>query len=557
MTIVWAAPGGGLWELEAMHVRGGQPRVFQERSPRAFREGFATAAARYGLPIDHLEVRFVNDHCYARMRPVGAPEPKPGKPTSPPPDVVLKVLARLHPELRRRAKAARRAIEQKLWHEDRTRWEQQDRPDMLATGRELQAVPLEELDDAALVDHLRRSAAHLERGIAMHLALIPVHNLPVGRLVQACRSWGVADAETFAMFGGASPASTASAAGLAAIAQACAAAGVDPASLDDVRRAGSDANGALDAYLADHGWRVITQYSPRGLTLIEQPGLLVEAIRAASTVPTPPPAPDVDVVRNRVPVAERARFDDLLDDARRCYGTRDDNVALTFMWPAGLVRRVLLECGRRLAERGLLVHPSHAFALGEDEIAAALAGDTTLGPVAEKRTAHLEAAETDGAPAHLGDDEGPPPDPALFPAPMAELVGAILLEFELEAALQGEHRSEPEWSGDGVGIGTTPYTGRACVAADAADALARLQDGDVLVTTLTTPAFEAVMPIAGAVVTEVGGLMSHTAICCREYGIPAVVRVTGATTHITDGAPVTVDPSTGRVLVGVTATDQN
>ena len=52
--------------------------------------------------------------------------------------------------------------------------------------------------------------------------------------------------------------------------------------------------------------------------------------------------------------------------------------------------------------------------------------------------------------------------------------------------------------------------------------------------------------------TEVGGLMSHTAICCREYGIPAVVGVTGATSHIPDGALVTVDPSTGRVLVDVT-----
>jgi pyruvate,water dikinase len=66
---------------------------------------------------------------------------------------------------------------------------------------------------------------------------------------------------------------------------------------------------------------------------------------------------------------------------------------------------------------------------------------------------------------------------------------------------------------------------------------------------LTTPAFEAVMPVASAVVTEVGGLMSHTAICCREYGIPAVVGVAGATTHIPDGALVTVDPSTSRVLV--------
>ena len=83
MTIEWTAPAGGFWELETLHVRGGQPRIFQHRAPRAFRDGFAGAAARYGLPIDHLDVRFVNDHCYARMRPVGAPEPRPQDPVTP------------------------------------------------------------------------------------------------------------------------------------------------------------------------------------------------------------------------------------------------------------------------------------------------------------------------------------------------------------------------------------------------------------------------------------------------------------------------------------------
>ena len=264
--------------------------------------------------------------------------------------------------------------------------------------------------------------------------------------------------------------------------------------------------------------------------------------------------PDVETVRHRVPHADRHRFADLLDDARQCYGIRDDNVALTFMWPAGLVRRALLECGRRLAARGLLADAAHVFALDEDEIAHALTGDTTQSEIAASRTALLAAADADGPPLHLGHDEGPPPDPALFPAPVAELLGAILLEFELEAALQGGSHAQAGWSGDGIGIGTEPYTGRACVAADAADALARLQAGDVLVTTLTTPTFEAVMSVASAVVTEVGGLMSHTAICCREHGIPAVVHVAGATTHIPDGALVTVDPSTGHVLVEVTTT---
>ncbi|MEP7203300.1 MAG: PEP-utilizing enzyme [Ilumatobacteraceae bacterium] len=554
MTIEWTPPAGGLWELETQHVRGGQSRIFQERAPRAFRSGFAGAAIRYGLPLEYLDVRFVNDHCYARMRPVGAPEPRPGKPNSPPPDVVLRLLTRLHPELRRRTKAARRAIERRLWHEDRRRWEEHDRPAMHATGRAMQAEPLDLLDDDALINHLRRAADHLERGIAMHIRLTPVHGLPVGRLVRSCRQWGIGDGESFALLTGGSPASIASAAGLAAIASACAAAGVAPTSLDDVRAAGPDAAAALEHYLADHGWRAITQYSPSGLTLIEQPDVLLRAICAAVRDSAAVPFPNADVVRDRVPVAQRPRFDALLDDARRCYGVRDENVALTFMWPAGLVRRAVLECGRRLAARGLVADEAHVFALGEDEIAAALAGDTSVGAVSASRTARRDAATADGAPTHLGDDEGPPPDPGLFPAPVAELLRAVLLGFELEVAFQGERRGDADWSGTGVGIGTEPYTGRACVAAAAEDALARLRAGEVLVTTLTTPAFEAIMPVAGAVVTEVGGLMSHTAICCREYGIPAVLRVAGATTHIPDGALVTVDPSSGRVLVEVSRT---
>lgn len=80
MTIEWKAPAGGLWELETTHVRGGQPRVFQERATPAFRDPFMVTAARYGLPISCIEVRFVNDHCYARSRPVGARNRSPASP---------------------------------------------------------------------------------------------------------------------------------------------------------------------------------------------------------------------------------------------------------------------------------------------------------------------------------------------------------------------------------------------------------------------------------------------------------------------------------------------
>jgi len=546
-AIEWVAPGGGMWQQDSVHLRGAQPRMFQDLASVGFGNGFRGVAADYGLPISHVQLEWVNDHGYGRMVPVGAPEPKPGRAGGPPPKAALWLLARVHPDLRRRSRAARRALGERRWLADCHRWETELRPARLAESRALQAEDVKALDDDALVDHLDRVARHFERGIAMHFDLTPVTEVPVGRFLVACRGWGIEPADALSLLAGASPASMASASLLVSIADACAEAGVDPHSIDDVRSAGPAAAGALDDYLADHGWRVLSQYSPRARTLIEQPGVLLQAIRTARR--EPPPPPDLDAVRRRVPAAGLARFDELLDDARRCAFVRDDNVALTFMWPAGLLRRALLEVGRRLAARGALADDLHVFALAEHEIAAALAGDESLRDVAAERTAHATAAEAAGAPMMLGDDEGPPPDPNLFPPAMAELLAAVLISFEIEDDFVSYRDDAPAWTGQGVGIGTAPYTGPACVATDPEDALDRLRAGDVLVTTHTTPAYEAVMAVAGAVVTEAGGLVSHAAIVCREQAIPALLGVTAATSTIPDGATVTVDPTAGRVFV--------
>ena len=545
--ITWDPPAGGLWALETLHVGGALPRLFQERAPAAFKDGFQPSGERYGLPIDYLDVRFVNDHCYARMRPVGAPDPRPGKETSPPPGFVLWLLARLHPELRRRGKAAKAALAERRWHDDLARWEGELRGDMLATGRALQAEDLGAMSDDELIDHLGRVADHMERGMTMHFDLVVVHNIPLGRLVAACRGWGISDHDALALLAGSSPASNGSAAALGPVARACRAAGVDPLSLDDVRSAGPEAAAALDAYLADHAWRVVTQYTPRGQTLIEMPDLLVKAIRSAGDDASPPVEPDAAPLRARVPEAERARFDDLLADARRCYGIRDDNVGITWMWPVGLVRRAILEAGRRLTDRGLLDVDWAALALGERELAAALHGDATMGELAKARVEHGIAAEAASAPATLGWSEGGEPDPSLFPKAMAELTAAMIDTFVLEGM---EPDGAPAtWKGEGIGVGTEAYTGRACVAGSPEEALERLEPGDVLVTTMTTPAYEAIMGVAGAVVTEHGGLISHTALVARELGLPAVVGVAGATSAIADGAEVQVDPAAGRVRI--------
>jgi phosphohistidine swiveling domain-containing protein len=78
---------------------------------------------------------------------------------------------------------------------------------------------------------------------------------------------------------------------------------------------------------------------------------------------------------------------------------------------------------------------------------------------------------------------------------------------------------------------------------------AHLEPGEILVAPSTDPGWTPLFLTAGGLVMEMGGMMSHGAVVAREYGIPAVVGVAGATDQITTGQCVTVDGSAGTVSV--------
>src|SRR5205807_3837723 len=78
---------------------------------------------------------------------------------------------------------------------------------------------------------------------------------------------------------------------------------------------------------------------------------------------------------------------------------------------------------------------------------------------------------------------------------------------------------------------------------------ARLEPGEILVAPSTDPGWTPLFLTAGALVMEMGGMMSHGAVVAREYGIPAVVGVAGATEQIATGQRVTLDGSAGTVTV--------
>ena len=73
--------------------------------------------------------------------------------------------------------------------------------------------------------------------------------------------------------------------------------------------------------------------------------------------------------------------------------------------------------------------------------------------------------------------------------------------------------------------------------------------GDILICHVTDPGWSALFSIAGALVADIGGMLSHSAIIARELGIPAVVNTRDGTKRIPDGATLTVDGSAGLVTV--------
>ena len=66
---------------------------------------------------------------------------------------------------------------------------------------------------------------------------------------------------------------------------------------------------------------------------------------------------------------------------------------------------------------------------------------------------------------------------------------------------------------------------------------------------MTTPAWTPLFARAAAVVTDIGGPLSHGSIVAREYGIPAVLGTASATKHIQDGQQITVDGDKGIVII--------
>ena len=201
-------------------------------------------------------------------------------------------------------------------------------------------------------------------------------------------------------------------------------------------------------------------------------------------------------------------------------------------------REALLGFGRRLVSEGRVDASADVFLLRLEELREAVADGwgPPLQELVAERARELQEARSEAPAPWLGD----PPDPdAEIPPMVAKFYGVP---------------GSAEWDGE-VLQGTPASAGRAVGTARVINGAAdfgRLEAGDVLVCTTTTPAWTPLFASAAALVTDTGGILSHAAIVAREYGLPAVVGCDVATSAIKDGARIEVDGDAGRVRVALT-----
>ncbi len=309
----------------------------------------------------------------------------------------------------------------------------------------------------------------------------------------------------------------------------------------------------LRAYLNQFGRRLNSFYALDEPSWIEDPTTVIECLKAYATRPnTHPEVEQAGLAAGREKAIAEARaklagypqpivtqFETLLKAAQIAAVVSEDHNYWIDQQGWYQVRRLALEFGRRLAEAGALETVDDVFYLTTDELVDEAAGGVTpsLQPRVKERKAELVHFRHITPPAMLG---------SMPPFELADggpLLGALM---KTELGPTGSNGSSQELKGQAGSPGVV--RGTAKVVKTLAEA-GKLVPGDVLVTEVTRPPWTPLFGIAAAVVTDIGGLLSHCAIVAREYHIPAVVGTGRATKTFHDGQMLEVDGDAGTVRI--------
>jgi len=298
---------------------------------------------------------------------------------------------------------------------------------------------------------------------------------------------------------------------------------------------------SLRGFLARYGHRAVAEIDLGVPRWAEEPDHLLGMVTNYLRVQDPEQAPDRQFARAADHADERVR--ELVGKASARSRLRGQLVALCLRRVRQLsglrelpkfyivlvmaeMHRQLDAIGVELAKTGSIAAAGDVFFLDFDELRVALRGADLRRLVAERRRMYDVELRRRHVPRLLLSDGTD------VEAAVAARTAALS-----QAAAVGRLTGTPASAGTA--------TGRARVILDPVGA--HVEPGEILVAPSTDPGWTPLFMTAGALVMEMGGVISHGAVVAREYGIPAVVGVADATTQLRDGQVVTVDGATGTV----------
>ena len=286
----------------------------------------------------------------------------------------------------------------------------------------------------------------------------------------------------------------------------------------------------MTSFLAQYGHRAIAEIDLGVKRWSEDPAHLLGAIANYLRLGDEATAPDAQFARgareadamintlsSRLHGPRRVLLRFLLGRVRLLSGLREQP-KFQIMRVFALGHALIAPIGEELAGQGLLENADDVFFLTLPELRRAITGEDLRSTVVERREVYRR---------ELGRRH----------VPRVLLSDGTDAETLLPASADVGIRGTPASPGMARGIARVI---RSPVGA-------RLEPGEVLVAPSTDPGWTPLFLTAGALVMEMGGMMSHGAVVAREYGIPAVVGVPDATGRIATGEHVTVDGSAGTV----------
>jgi phosphohistidine swiveling domain-containing protein len=530
----------GFWNLDKMHAPRPVTPLSFDLVVRTLAEGFTKANEDYDCPI-MASTKEINHYLYFAFHPV------------PDEAEVARRMVHYHEKLAEKVPAVGRT------------WDQVWKPEVIASNVPLKTADWSSLSDEELVAKLDEFTDRMryQWWIHGHINFVLLSSSALADLYDKMMQ-PEEPTEAYRLLQGFPTTSVDAAKGLWALSRLAlttpvlmelfAARKGDEllAALDDTED-GREFRRRLDQFLFEYGWRHDAVYDLADVPWHEDPAIPLGNIRAMMGLPESED-PELQYQANvaareelfaklREKLADdpdtMAKFDELYEAARYSFPLTEDHAFYIDQMYIGVFRRFVLAVGDRLVANGVFDQADDVFFLYRDEVVDALQNGGDKRALVAERRASVERAGNVIPPTPLGT---PPPQPDV-PDPYINAVVTRLLGVR-----PPEENTDPNVI-RAVAGSPGVYTGKARVCRSLAQGTADLEAGEIMIVEMTLPPWVPLFSLAGAVVTDVGGILSHSAIVARECGVPAVVGTNIGTAVINTGQTITVDGNEGVVYL--------